>query len=235
MKASDLIVFPALSSPLIYSLLTMLSLLTFIHPFLIVGVASLIAIPVTKYSTEAIVSSIYVPALVCFGFLLLGNPEFLLNLAAGYLLAVPLFLVSSFYNEKPQSLVTAHMGGLLVSIHLLSSMGQGPMDARDIFGVLIGIGGRIAGGGGYSPTPIQAFLIAISLAALIWKMTDRLKPMRPSILSYGEGLSAILISAAFALGLAIASRILEQISWFLALSIGLAATLYLVIYPRIQR
>ena len=239
MRRWEILCLAMLSSPSIYALLLSFSAFREPHPFLLLGAVTLLAVPLLSYSTEVLLASIYIPAAVSFGFFLLaGQPDLLLNLAVGYLIAVPLFALTAAYTEPaPQSLALAYFGGLLLDIYLIRIALEGALTAGMGFrGPFLESWRGLLTAEMFKVSDLAfAALAALSAAALLWRVIDQLKPSKANLLADNMALAALLASALMALGIAVLSNFLSGAAWVIALLLGGGAVVFLAAYPRMVK
>ncbi len=237
MDRLSILLLGTLTLPLLYSLLQVLQAFESLHFFLLLGIFSLLMIPVTRYLTEVILASIYVPAIISFLLLsLAGRPEFLLNLAAGYLIAFPLFLLLDFYTDSsPQLLTLIYLGGMLLSLYLLGFSGEQGVHVEALFrGLFPREGSRLLSPEAFSyMDPLFAVLTAFSTIALLWSLLRKLRPMESPLLGEEVFLTALLLSALVTFGIAVLSRVSGEFAWLLTFLVGGALALFLAVYPRL--
>lgn len=239
MDRLSILLLGAMTLPYIYSLFMVLQALEQLHFFLLLGIFSLLTIPLTRYSTEAILASIYVPAIISFLLLALaGQPEFLLNLAAGYLVVFPIFLLLNFYRDSsPQLLTLIYLGGLLLSLYLLGFSQEPGLHVETLFrGLFPRRESRILSPEAFGyMDPLFAILAAFSTVALLWSMLRKLRPAESPLLGEEAFITALLLSALITFGIAAFSRVSGGFAWLITFLAAGASALFLAIYPRLVR
>lgn len=239
MDRLSILLLVTLTLPLLYSLLRVLQAFESLHPFLFLGVFSLLVVPVTRCSTEAILASVDVPAIISFLLLILaGRPDFLLNLAAGYLIAFPIFLLLDLYmDSSPQLLTLIYLGGLLLSLYLLGFSGEQRIHVEDLFkGLFPKEGSKILSPEAFSHIdPLFAVLTASSTIALLWSLLRKLRPIESPLLGEEGFLTTLLLSTLVTFWIAVLSRFSGEFAWLLTLLIGGALALFLAVYPRLVK
>ncbi|MCL7383274.1 MAG: hypothetical protein LZ172_02790 [Thaumarchaeota archaeon] len=224
MKASEIMLVSLLLSPYIYTVYNVLSKFTEPDYFILLSFFSLIALVLSGYSSIILLSLMLVPSLVCFGLFVAGNPFPLIGLAAGYLLAFPIFTVLTSYHEKKiENLILAYLLGLTLNIPILYSSESTSLTSSDIIiDLIIRTPRNIISGRQYtlsqSVNNIFTILTALSCIILFFIMLRKMEPRFPKNI---REITPLIISTIITLFLALVTRVLSYGIIIAALSIFL--------------
>ncbi len=236
MKSSEIILVSLLLSPFIYTVYNVLSKFTEPDYFILLSFFSLIGLVLSRYSSIILLSLMLVPSLVCFGLFVVGNPFPLIGLAAGYLLAFPIFTVLTSYHEKKiENLVLAYLFALTLNIPILYSSEAASLTSSDmIIGLIIRVPRNIISGAQHtlsqSVNNIFTILTALSCVILFFFIIRRIEPEFPKNV---REIIPLIISTIITLFLALATRVWSYGSIIVALStflmiVGLSIVLKIV-------
>ncbi|MEN2974330.1 MAG: hypothetical protein ABDH32_01980 [Candidatus Caldarchaeales archaeon] len=237
MKISELILNLTLFSPYLYTLLYILSRFTHIDYFTLIGLLSLTALAISKYSSIILFSLMLVPSITCFGLFIVGYPLPLIGLAAGYMLSFPLFIIlGTYYEAKSENIVLSYLTALVLNLFLIfSSVRDSLTPSTLIITIMLSIPTRILKGGTYhlpeSVNSILTFLTAISCLALFLIIVRRVESNFPRNL---KELNPLILSTLITFVLSLLTRYWIYSNLLVALSISIIIA-YLIISLKIVK
>jgi len=221
MKPSEIMFGFLLLSPYIYTIYNVLSKFTTLDYFALFSFFSLLALVFSRYSSIILLSLLLVPSLVCFGLFVLGNPLPLIGMAAGYILAFPIFtMLTSYYERKIENLVLTYLFTLTLNISILYASETKSLTSSDlIINLIVRVLRNIVSGGQYTLSQpvnnIFTILTALSCIVLFFIIIKRIEPEFPK--NVGE-IIPLIISTIITLLLALITRVWSYGSIIAALS-----------------
>ncbi|RLI42253.1 hypothetical protein DRO64_06555 [Candidatus Bathyarchaeota archaeon] len=226
MKPFEKILLTLICLPSIYSSIMAFKALKAPDLFLFMGFVGLVLMVLSKYIVDVIVAMLYVPAIASFTLFLLNNPQPIIGLAAGYIIASTLILpIIAFNQDSPHTYLAIYLISIFLDMNLLAAS-KPPITStlllRNLFYGLRGFHGVM--------DPIFSIMIAPSVAALLYHIFRLIRPSTSTMISSHRSLIVLLLSALPILGLTILSRYSPGYAWISSIILGLILTISLVLH-----